>query len=271
MLNNFGEIAVRVLERHIKLAPRLAHARRVAAQTSEEAITYLSPALPEPVRQLECRLLGGENVEASRSPSGDQGAVVPVKEGGWAQQVQGAGPMAEAAAVAAACKSYGAWWGDDSSTSSAAAAAAAAAVTAAREGGAAGPGAGEQAALGRDLLLCRAFKQELRSTERVADACVLLIDTGHPSWPVLYADETWKEWAGAWVKAAQYIVGGVLHAERAEKTLFSVQTFKSRIEREMLPAGPAAPCTPSVCLLQPHLPGAFCQAALEHASYCMQG
>eukprot|EP00983_Pelagomonas_calceolata_P124290 1161091-Pelagomonas_calceolata.AAC.8 len=208
LLNNFGEIAVRVLERHIDLAVRLEEARQTARQLSDET-AYNSQSLLEPVKVLEsCPVEDVKTdqqqqrqvmVKGREGSSLDKtGAALVAKEGGWMQQLQGAGPGAEAAAVAAACQSYGAWWGDEASSAAAASAAAAAAVAKAK--GKVGLGEEKIGALQRarnpQLQLCNVFQREVRDTARTADACVLLVDTGHPDWPVIYADETWKEWAG---------------------------------------------------------------------------
>ncbi|KAF5839106.1 hypothetical protein DUNSADRAFT_1504 [Dunaliella salina] len=205
LLNNFGEIAVRVLERHISLAVRLEEARQAARLMSSETACMSAP-LSEPMKALDSRPVELEQQQqqqqqqqvAKSSSSDKAGSALVVKEGGWLQQLQGAGPEAQAAATAAACQSYGAWWGDEAESAEAASSAAAAAVAEvegkARQGWS--KGGALQQARNPQLQLYNVFQREVRDTTRTADACVLLVDTGHPDWPVIFADETWKEWAG---------------------------------------------------------------------------
>ncbi|KAF5839108.1 hypothetical protein DUNSADRAFT_1506 [Dunaliella salina] len=203
LLNNFGEIAVRVLERHIGIAVRLAQARLTAMQLSDATVNLPQP-LPETVKALDSSAIEDKEHQqqqqlAKGSSLDKAGSALVVNKGGWVQQLQGAGPEAQAAAVAAACQSYGAWWGDDANSAEAASTAAAAAV-AEVEGPRAGLGGSKGGALQQarnpQLQLYNVFQREFRNTARTADACVLLVDTGHPDWPVIYADETWQEWAG---------------------------------------------------------------------------
>jgi hypothetical protein len=185
MINNFGEIAVRVLERHIGLYSRLSRARQACDQLADSN-SFPSKLLP-----------AGPHSNSSAENEGGNAQHAASKRGKRLQHLKDKGGVgAEAAAVSAACKSYGAWWGDSCNS------VADAGKWQGREGEASGAAAnvGDRVPsnLRKDVRLCDAFEQqEVRDTERMADACVLLVDTGHPSWPVVYADETWKEWAGA--------------------------------------------------------------------------
>ncbi len=68
---------------------------------------------------------------------------------------------------------------------------------AAAPGPAPGAAAAAAEALPADALLASVFHKQLRNVGALEEACCLVVDTGAPGWPVMYADETWKLWAGA--------------------------------------------------------------------------
>lgn len=47
-----------------------------------------------------------------------------------------------------------------------------------------------------EVLVMNAFWRQLRLHERTLEACVLVVDTSQPGWPIIFADETWRLWAG---------------------------------------------------------------------------
>lgn len=212
MLNNFAELAVRVLERHIKLHSRLTHARQTLAKLGTSNTTtppkvLEPPALPEAPHKhtkgpSSSRPTSKKSTGSVENKNSNEALAAPGEwsgSKGSSQSKEGGSRGAEAAAVSAACKRFGGWWGDSfDSVSALTAAAGAAAQGKGEESGKGGEGQQLQA-VRQDLQLCRVFEErEVRDTGSTQDACVLLVDTGHPSWPVVYADETWEQWAGEW-------------------------------------------------------------------------
>ncbi len=130
VLNNFGELAVRVLERHLQLADRLATIRH---------------ALPRSLTSFVDAAHTGRDIRDAAG-GGGRAALSGIDEGLWEQEP-------EAAAAAKELKPA-------------------------------------------DLLLADAFARQLRNVEGLLDACCLVVDTGSPGWSVVYADDTWKLWAG---------------------------------------------------------------------------
>ncbi len=129
VLNNFGELAVRVLERHLQLADRLATVRH---------------SLPRALSAFVDAAHTGRDI---RDGPGGCVSLQGIDEGLWEEEA-GAGDAAAPTLKPA------------------------------------------------DVLLADAFSRQLRNVESLLDACCLVVDTGAPGWPVVYADDTWKLWAG---------------------------------------------------------------------------
>lgn len=47
-----------------------------------------------------------------------------------------------------------------------------------------------------DQLLTNLYKRCFRNVDDTQDSCCLIVNTGRPRWPILYADNTWKLWTG---------------------------------------------------------------------------
>lgn len=174
VLNNFGELAVRCLERHLHLAERLATVQQT---------------LPASLRHLVHAAHTGSDICQGRN--GATPAVRGIKEGLW--------PIADedtAQAAAAEAAPIGAGTGLASQPSVAASLPGATGgrnVSMDSQKGSMSTGAGLTPG---DLMLASVFARQIRSLGAVQDACCLVVDTGAPGWPVLYADETWKLWSG---------------------------------------------------------------------------
>lgn len=192
VLNNFGEMAVRALERHLELAERL--------KSAQQHIPHGLHTLMEAAQTgtaLSGSLTMNAKAECEQGLAGAGSRVMPgLEQGLWGDSTHASDLEADVEEDEEDEK-VAMLPSDVKEHAGPAAAPGSAPVSGSVKGqGQKRAGSKQEKLKPADALLASMFARRVRNPDVSRDACCLVIDTGMPGWPVMYAEETWKLWSG---------------------------------------------------------------------------